>query len=58
MSDEALPALQLIYYPPGPGTKEFEEALVQVKEIGSITSATRTEEQTRIIWADRLRCGR
>jgi hypothetical protein len=34
--------------PPGPETEEFKMALAQVKEIGSITSITRTQEQTHI----------
>ncbi len=34
--------------PPGPATEEFKKALAQVKEIGSLTSTTRTEEQTHI----------
>jgi len=34
--------------PPGPTRSEFKTALAQVKEIGSITSTSRTDEQTHI----------
>jgi hypothetical protein len=34
--------------PPDPETEAFKTALAQVKEIGSITSKTRTDEQTHI----------
>jgi hypothetical protein len=34
--------------PPGPGSREFKTALAQVEEMGSLTSKTRTNEQTHI----------